>query len=114
MPISKRYSDEAIIKNRRNNCIRFLEQAKAKYGERFDYSHVEFISQNIPVTIGCPDHGWIEIVPDKHLRSEFGCSQCGVEARGRRKSEHTKKTFLDNFKKKYSHRLKLLTEYQGA
>ena len=39
------------------NQEKFLEKAKAKFGDKFDYSKVDYINCNTPVTIICPIHG---------------------------------------------------------
>ena len=57
----------------------FIEQAKDKYGESFNYSHIpEFITR-VPCSIICNKHGKLEMVPRDHLRSKHGCPQCASE-----------------------------------
>lgn len=113
MPNSKRYSEAATAARRRKNFERFLELARAKHGNRFDYSRVEFVNQQTPVTIGCPEHGWVIQTPDRHLASE-GCWQCGVDTRARIKKEQGRLKFLTEFENKHGPRLRLVTDYRGA
>lgn len=55
--------------------IAFENRAKKKYGDKFDYSRIDFVDYDTPVEIGCPDHGWIYITPRQHLLKE-GCDKC--------------------------------------
>lgn len=112
--MSQRYSDEAMTKKRASNRQRFLAKAKAKYGDRYDYSRMEYIAQKIEVTIGCPEHGWFKIKPDKHLHNKTGCPECGANLRARNKLETSRQRFLNNFNKRHGDRLKLVTDYAGA
>lgn len=112
--MSQRYSDEAMAKKRAKNRQKFLDKAKAKYGDRFDYSQMEFIHQKAEVTIGCPEHGWFQIKPDKHLRNKEGCPKCGVIYGSKNKVKTHRKQFLEEFERRHGNRLKLLTDYQGA
>jgi len=112
--MSQRYSDEAMAKKRAKHRQIFLDHAKSKYGDRFDYSRMEFVAQKIEVTIGCPDHGWIPIKPDKHLRNKMGCQKCGRAHGSKNKEETARKMFLKKFEKRHAGRLKLVTDYQGS
>jgi len=58
---------------------KFLIKAKNKFGEKFDYSKVEYIKSNIPVTIICPKHGKFEVKPTSFLQSKYGCKKCATE-----------------------------------
>jgi len=53
----------------------FLQKAKEKHGEKYDYSKVKFSSISKSVIIICPIHGPYEQKPKNHLRS--GCPYCG-------------------------------------
>ena len=112
--MSQRYSNEVLSVKRTKNRQKFLDKAKAKYGDRFDYSRMEYVTQKIEVTIGCPDHGWFQIKPDKHLHNKTGCPKCGANLRAINKLETSRQHFLDNFKKRHGDRLKLVTNYIGA
>ena len=112
--MSHRYSDEAMAKKHAKGRQIFLDQAKEKYGGRFDYSRVEFVTQKVKVTIGCPDHGWFKISPDSHLRCKMGCTKCGDILRGKNKSETSRQEFFKKFEKRHGGRLKLVTDYRGA
>lgn len=112
--MSQRYSDEAMAKKRAKHRQIFLDHAKAKYGDRFDYSRMKFVSQKIRITIGCPDHGWFQTQPDKHLRNKMGCPKCGALHGSKNKLETAKELFLNNFEKLHGDVLKLVSDYRGA
>lgn len=58
----------------------FLEKAKEKHGDLYDYSKV-IINNNIrPIIIGCKIHGDFSQSPINHLHTN-GCNKCGIIAR---------------------------------
>ena len=59
---------------------RFIEKAIKKFGDKFDYSKVEY-GKNCKekVCIKCPVHGEFWTMPQTHLRSKTGCPKCGFE-----------------------------------
>lgn len=109
-----RYSPEALEKKRARNEARFLHNARAKFGDRFDYSQIRYQRQKLPVTIVCPDHGAFEQTPDKHLQSDWGCPKCGVVRRATRKNDTGREGFLKAFRNKHGDRIELLSEYAKA
>ena len=54
----------------------FIEKAIAIHGDRYDYSLVEYVNYDTPITIICPDHGPFPQTPDSHL-IKSGCPDCG-------------------------------------
>jgi hypothetical protein len=56
----------------------FTEMAKAVHGDRYDYSKVDYETQLIHITIGCPTHGDFKQRPTDHLGGK-GCKVCGQE-----------------------------------
>lgn len=115
--MSSRYSDEAMAKKRVANRERFLKKSKAKFGERFNFPYLkeEYETQKTSkVTIGCPDHPGAKMAPDKHLQSNTGCRDCGIEERGKKRFERGRKVFLERFKKKFSGKAELVSEYKGG
>lgn len=85
----------------------FISKAKAKHGEKFDYSEVHYINQKSLVKIICPMHGEFLQTPDKHLFSKFGCSKCSnclknkPQKRRSKKSKYTKEYALKKLKDKF-------------
>jgi hypothetical protein len=58
----------------------FIERAKQKHGNKFDYSQTDYFKAIVPVTIKCPIHGAYEILPRTHISSKYGCQKCGKQA----------------------------------
>ena len=71
---------EKVSKLKRGTIASFIEKAKKKYGDKYDYSKVEYIDAKTPVCIICPIHGEFWIAPYKFL-SGRECSRCKREER---------------------------------
>lgn len=56
----------------------FIEKAKQIYGDKYDYSKVDFINSKTPVTIICPKHGEFKQIPYVHLNGH-SCPYCAWE-----------------------------------
>jgi hypothetical protein len=56
----------------------FIDRAKTHHNNKYDYSLVEYIKSDIPVTIICPLHGEFQQPPVDHLQNK-GCKKCGLE-----------------------------------
>lgn len=56
----------------------FIERSKLKFGDKFDYSKVQYINSTTPVIIICKEHGEFNQCPATHLRNniKFGCPKC--------------------------------------
>lgn len=85
----------------------FIEKSIEIWGNRFDYSLVEYENNKKKVKIICPKHGEFEQSANNHLNSKYGCTQCGIEREKynkieekRSKKESLKKERKDNFFKK--------------
>lgn len=59
---------------------KFINKAKEKYGDKYDYSLSKIINQNTKVIIICKKHGEFEQSPRNHFRSP-GCAACVRENR---------------------------------
>lgn len=58
----------------------FIEKAKEKHGNKYDYSKVKYVNNHTPVTIICPIHGEFSVRPVDFLRSKNGsCHKCHAE-----------------------------------
>jgi len=53
----------------------FIKKSKIIHNNKYDYSLVEYITNNITVKIICPVHGIFEQVPMNHIKGN-GCSKC--------------------------------------
>ena len=72
----------------------FINESIKKFGNKFDYSKVKYINNKIKVTLICPEHGEIDVIPYEHLHSQFGCKQCAVETVGKTKIESNSQNFF--------------------
>ena len=61
----------------------FLERAKQRFGDRFDYTGINYRSYKSPLKIRCRMHPvqQITITPEKHLQTTGGCRHCVRERR---------------------------------
>ena len=64
-----------------SNSSKFIEKSREKFGDKFDYSEVEYVNSQTPVTLICKEHGIrFSITPNVHLMSKFGgCKECHKE-----------------------------------
>lgn len=89
--IDKYTKEEKVVKPKnflymKNNYIRktkeekanaFIRKSKEKFGDRFDYSKVEYINSLTPVTLICKEHGEFTVDMYRHLYSKDGlCPFC--------------------------------------
>lgn len=56
----------------------FITKSIEAHGDLYDYSFVDYINSNIPVTILCKTHGEFKQIPYNHLIGK-GCMLCGHE-----------------------------------
>ena len=56
----------------------FIQKAKTIHGDKYDYSKVNYINHDLPVTITCNKHGDFEQKPIYHLGGS-NCQQCSAE-----------------------------------
>jgi hypothetical protein len=66
---------------RKSNTKEFIEKARRKHGDKYNYSICEYTGVFNTVCIICPKHKEFHQTPHHHLRGE-GCPECG----GKRKS----------------------------
>ena len=53
----------------------FIEKARKKHGDKYDYSKVDYVNSRTKVCINCREHGEFWQIPRDHL-SGYGCSKC--------------------------------------
>jgi hypothetical protein len=58
----------------------FIDKAKAKHGDKCDYSQVVYLTAKKLVKIVCLEHGAFMQTPDNHLSGK-GCPRCALETR---------------------------------
>lgn len=54
----------------------FIQKAKDKFGDKFDYSKVEYVNNSTKVCVICPEHGEFMVAPTVFVNSKYGCSDC--------------------------------------
>lgn len=59
----------------------FIERARAKHGDKYDYSQVQYVKNSTKVIIICPNHGSFDQLAANHISKSraSGCPQCGKE-----------------------------------
>lgn len=72
---------------KRVTLTEFIERARAKHGDKYDYTLVRYRTIGERIKIICPKHGVFEQVAQTHLRS--GCYQCRNERIGQSKQKST-------------------------
>lgn len=70
---------DRISMTKRDTKNNFIKKAKLVHGDRYDYSLVCYINQEVKVKIKCSKHGVFEQSPNGHLANK-GCSKCGRES----------------------------------
>jgi hypothetical protein len=111
-------SAEGQEKIRLSGYQRFLESAKARHLDRFDYSNAlqTFRTQKSPeIDITCRKHGELfSITPFNHLRSSSGgCASCDKEQMRDFFLQREEGKFRNFFKKTHSPRLEIRSEFRG-
>jgi len=75
--------NEAITQKTSMTEEQFLIKAQKLHGNKYSYSHVEWVNGSTKVKIICPTHGEFEQLPLSHVKG-FGCFKCGAEERGKK------------------------------
>jgi hypothetical protein len=57
----------------------FINKARLKHGDKYDYSKVDYMNNRTPVKIICPNHKVFEQKPRDHLIPR-GCKECGKKS----------------------------------
>ena len=58
----------------------FVDKAREKHGDKYDYSDVDYVRSKDKVEIICPDHGSFFMTPNNHLKGA-GCRKCSLRDR---------------------------------
>jgi predicted nucleic acid-binding Zn-ribbon protein len=59
----------------------FIKRAILVFGDRFDYSLVNYINAFISIKIICKNHGIFKQNPSEHISGRMGCKKCASENR---------------------------------
>jgi hypothetical protein len=63
------------VMSRKLTTEEFIKKAKEVHGDKYNYSKVEYQSNQVKVTIICPEHGEFEQRPQDHYKTK-GCPEC--------------------------------------
>lgn len=87
---------EKIHKSNKRELNEFIAKAKELYGDKYDYSKVEYVNAHAKICVICPIHGEFWVTPSNHLQNR-GCRKCGLEKRSaeRRKKKKNEKDKVD-------------------
>ena len=67
----------------------FIEKAKQKYSDQYDYSEVTYVNQTTYVKILCPKHGVFHTSPKNFLATvkKIGCPSCSRSQGAKRRPQ---------------------------
>jgi hypothetical protein len=104
---------EKLSKLFKSNTDDFIKKAKKVHGDKYDYSNVEYIKNDVNVLIGCKKHGYFKQLPLNHLQGE-GCPKCRYEELSKNKTL-TNKEYIERCKKIHGNIYDYSkTNYQGT
>jgi Zn finger protein HypA/HybF involved in hydrogenase expression/very-short-patch-repair endonuclease len=96
---------------RRLTTETFIQKAKLKHGDKYDYSKVVYTLSTAKVEITCPVHGVFKKHPNSHLYGQ-GCPKCG-RVRIADSKRLAKEVFIDRAKKAHGNKFDYrLVQYQ--
>ena len=72
----KKCKGKKIADKLRKDTETFIKEAKIKFNNFYDYSKVEYKTNDVPVCVICPIHGEFYVTPNHHLAHHVGCSLC--------------------------------------
>lgn len=68
---------DKAAKSRRLKTANFIERSTAIFGDRFDYSRVEYVTSTDCVDVYCREHSvWFKQQPTKHVAGSVSCVRC--------------------------------------
>lgn len=92
----------------------FIQKAKTIYGDRYDYSLVEYKHSQKKIKIICPDHGVFETLPSHFLCFERGCPECSIRSGLVTRKDNYAKLFVKNAHRVHGDKYDYsLVEYTG-
>ena len=109
-PICQEEIKEQVRKRRATGTENFIQRAEEKFGDRFDYSEVEYVNSSTPVKITClkGGHGSFMMTPRSHLISKHGCRKCGLES-----TQNSQRTSKDEFIERALHKFGSKFDYSN-
>lgn len=83
--------------NIRHSLEIFIKKAKEIHGEKYDYSHANYINSSSNLTIICSIHGPFPQTPAHHIHSNQGCPSCANR-------DMTTEKFIERAKEKHKNK----------
>ena len=74
---------------RKLNTKEFIRKAKEIHGNKYDFSHANYIRSKAHVKIKCKIHGLFDQTPTTHLHKKRGCPKCGIKLNSEQKTKTT-------------------------
>ena len=94
----------------RKSTSQFILEAKAKHGDKYDYSQTEYHNSRTKLVIRCPDHGLFSQLAAEHLRG-CGCRKCHYQNLGNDRRTPTR-AIIQQFRRTHGDRYEYsLVEY---
>lgn len=78
----------------------FIQKARSKHGDKFDYSMVKYVRSTTEIKIICPNHGEQIQTPYYHINGKHGCVLCANESIGE-KMKISVEIFLEKCTKRF-------------
>lgn len=104
---------EEGARKRSINTAEFLERAKAVHGDTYDLSKVDYVRNDVPITVICRKHGEFYPTPSNFLKGS-GCKACGYE-RNAKNNARTTQEFIEDAIRIHGDRYDYsLVEYEGC
>lgn len=93
---------ETLSKKKSGTLESFLEKAKKRHKDKYDYSAVIYVDSRTKVTIICSDHGPFRQRANAHILG-YGCPKCG-DIRVSLHATQTQEEFISKGQKKHDGR----------
>ena len=67
---------KSCAKSQSRTKQQFIKDAKRVHGNKYDYSHVDYVNTKSLVKIKCKVHGFFNQIPVSHINGKAGCKKC--------------------------------------
>jgi hypothetical protein len=101
-------------KTRKSNIDEFIAKAVKIHGDKYDYSHAEYINCHVPMKIFCKEHNSFFMQnSNNHLQGQ-GCPCGKIERISKSNTKYTKEIFILEAEKKHGDKFDYkLVDFQG-
>jgi very-short-patch-repair endonuclease len=76
-----KFNCQKCANNFKYDTYAFIERATQIHKNIYDYTKVNYINADTPVTIVCKTHGEFNQIPDFHINRKCGCPKCSNNVR---------------------------------